>query len=629
MTSARVLPAGLLLLGLVVGCLPQQTATNRGQAADDQADADRFATIGQRTAVGNVDPIPVSGVGLVHHLNGTGSSPPHDALRATLEAAIRRDKGNPKDLLDGPNKTTSLVLVSAVIPAGARAGDKIDVAVSLPPGSKTTSLKGGILEPCDLTNRELAGNVRASMSAAGVKPGNTAIQDNAVLNGHRMARAAGHLIAGHDGPKPADGGDGPTGPRSARVWGGGKNLLDRPYYFLLNDTSPQPRLAMVIAERLNSVFHAPGDRLGGLAKATVQGKPLVTTFVPPAYRLNHARFLTVARQVPLSPVESDSPYRKQLENDLLAPELALVSAVKLEALGTEGRQPLRVGLQSDNPWVRFASAEALAYLGHPDGVKVLAEMAANHPAVRTQSLTALASLDDAVCVDALVELMKHSDPAVRYGAFAALRSADDNHEAIRGTRVNGSYTLHRVAPDAAEPMIHVSVDRRAEIVLFGAVWPLKGSFSFPLGADFTVAARDGEPGVTVTRLATKNGEPVAVPVKCRADAGAVLQALGDLGGSLTEAVEFLRRAEQAEVLVADLKFDAAPRGLTIQQLAAISRSDQTLGRADLEVSRVGQADVVQASHDLPTEADAVQARPKVEYTAPALNREPGRIFGKK
>lgn len=504
------------------------------------------------------------------------------------------------------------------------------MAVSLPPGSKTTSLKGGILEPADLANLEMAGTVRAAMAAAGNKGGGTNIQDNAVLAGHRMAVAAGHLLAGHDGPKPADGADAPAdGPRAARIWGGAKNLLDRPYYFLLSEASPQPRTAMVIAERLNAVFHAPGDRLGQLAKATVQGKPLVTSFVPPAYRLNHARFLTVARQVPLSPVDADSPYRKQLENDLLKPELALVSAVKLEALGTEGRQPLRVGLQSDNSWVRFASAEALAYLGHPDGAKVLAEMAADHPAVRTQCLTALASLDDAVCVDALVELMKKPDPALRYGAFAALRAADENHEAIRGKRVNSSFTLHQVATDAADPLVHVSVDRRSEVVLFGSVWPLKGAFSFPLGAEFSVTARDGEPGVTVTRVATKNGEPVAVPVKCRADAGAVLQAIGELGGSLSEAVEFLRRAEQAEVLLTDLKFDAAPRGLTVQQLAAISRSDQTLGRADLEVNRAGKADVVQASYDLPTEADAVQAKPQPEAVEPSLNREPGRIFGKK
>ena len=56
------------------------------------------------------------------------------------------------------------------------------------------------------------------------------------------------------------------------------------------------------------------------------------------------------------------------------------AAIKLEALGPDSRQPLRVGLQSDSPWVRFAAAEALAYLGHADGAKDLAELAEKHPA---------------------------------------------------------------------------------------------------------------------------------------------------------------------------------------------------------------------------------------------------------
>jgi hypothetical protein len=643
MIRAKLFVAGAVGAGLAVGCtnlpsLPKVTDksdTPRAQVADDATD-DPNATVGSKTAVGNVEPIPVHGVGLVYKLPGTGSSPPADQWRAALEHTIRKNKGNPRELLDDPSRSTSLVLVSAIIPPGARTGDKLDVSVALPPGSKTTSLKGGVLYACDLQNMELAASAREALQQSGIPVGKVPLASGGtILPGHRLAVAEGPLVAGYDGPAPAaaDGDDpakaNPDGPRAARVWGGARCLLDRPYYFLLNDNAPQPRLAMVIAERLNAAFHAPGDRLNKLADAKVQGKPLVVTMVPPAYRLNHGRFLLVARQVPLNPVPPDGPYRKQLENELLRPETALVAALKLEALGSDSRQPLRVGLQSDSLWVRFAAAEALAYLGHADGARDLAELAEKHPALRPQCLTALASLDDAVCLDQLADLMKQPDPQLRYGAFVALRSADENHEAIRGARVNESYWLHQVAADS-DPLVVVGTDRRSEIILFGTVLPLRGPFSFPLGRDFTVSARPGEPQVTVTRIATKNGEPTAVERHCLADVGAVLRTLGELGGGYTEAVEFVRRAEQAEAVAATVQYDAAPRGLTVQKLAQIARADPSLERADLEVARAGRTDdLTPASYDVPTEGDAVQAKPKPSAAEPALNRDPGRLFGPK
>lgn len=646
MFRAKLITAGVVGAGLAAGCtglpkLPKLTdaADTRAQVADDAADSDPNATVGQRTAIGNVEPIPVHGVGLVYKLHGTGSSPQPDQWRAALENAIRKAKGNPRELLDDPDRTSSLVLVSAVIPAGARKGDKLDVTVALPPGSKTTSLKHGVLHACDLQNMELADNARQALQAAGVPVGKVPlVQEGTILPGHRMAVAEGPLVAGYEGPTqhgPAEDEDGnpgkpkanPDGPRAARVWGGARNELDRPYYFLLNDNSPQPRMALVIAERLNATFHAPGDRVSKLAEAKVQGKPLVMSFVPPAYRLNHGRFLLVARQVPLNPVTPDSPYRKQIENELLRPETAITAALKLEALGPDSRQPLRVGLQSESPWVRFAAAESLAYLGHADGARDLAELAETHPSLRSHCLTALASLDDAICLDQLAELMKRPDPQLRYGAFVALRSASETHEAIRGVRVNDSFWLHHVAADSA-PMVHVSTDRRAEIVLFGTLQPLRGRFSFPLGRDFTVASKGDEPQVTVTKIALKDGEPVPVAVQCLADVGAVLKALAGLGATYDEAVEFVRRAEKADALAAGVQYDATPRGLSVQQLAQIAGSDPSIERADLEVARAGRGDVVPASYDLPTDADRVRAEPK-PTAEPALNREPGRLFGTK
>jgi len=615
------------LSGALSGCLPQQT-TSRSQLPEDVADADQFATVGAKTAIGNVEPIQVSGVGLVYNLRGTGSVPQADGWRTMLEQSIRRQRGNAKEVLDDPAKQVSLVLVSAMIPAGARVGDRLDAAVSLPPSSRTVSLADGVLAPTDLQNYELAGSARDSLQSSGIPIGAVpSASEGTLLSGSKMASAEGPLVAGYDGgAKPT--GDAVDGPKSARVWEGVKCQLDRPYYFMLNENSPQPRLAMVIAERLNAVFPAPGDRTTKLAEAKVQGKPIVVSFVPPTYRLNHTRFLLVARQVPLNPVSSESPYRKQLENDLLRPELAITTAIKLEALGVDSRQALRVGLQSDSPWVRFAAAEGLAYLGHADGAKDLADLAAKHPALRTQCLTALASLDDAVCLDQLAELTRHPDAQLRYGAFIALRLVDPKHEAVRNRTVNGSFQVFHVAPET-EGLVHVNTDGRSEVVIFGTHSPLRTPFSFPLGNSLTVAAKEGEPTVTVSRVGTdKDGEPATKSATCLTDMAAVIKLLGESGATFGEVHEFVRRAQKAEVVTTAVLFNNAPRSLGVAQLATISRADPDLKKADLEIARgSGNASgVVPASYDLPSEADSVKAQARA-LDAPALNREPGKLFG--
>jgi hypothetical protein len=617
----------------ITGCLPHETTT-RSQAADEPSDPETVAVIGQKTVVGNAEPITVSGVGLVYNLQGTGSSPPPGDLRTHLENAILKRKGRPKELLDDPGKSTSLVLVSGMIPPGARRGERIEVTITLPPGSKTTSLKGGILFPCDLQNYELVGSIREQMSASGVPAGKIPLSNSETLAGHRLAVAEGPVIAGAvvtsgvgQASRESDGGEEPLPLRVGKVWEGGRVLLDRPYYFLLNDATPQPRMALVVAERLNTVFHAVGDPGGKIADAKVQGRPLVVATVPAAYRWNHTRFLLVARQIPLLPIDLNHPYRRQLEHELLRPEKALSAAIKLEALGADSRQALRVGLQSDSPWVRFAAAEALAYLGHPDGAKDLAELAAAHPALRSHCLTALASLDDAVSTDLLAELMKHPEPELRYGAFVALRMADPRHAAVRGRQVNGSFWLHRAVPEG-DGLVHIASLRKSEIVLFGTGHPMRTPFSFPIGNDFTVTARGDDSNITVTRIARREGEPVAISETCPADLGAVLVALSKLGGTYSEAVELVMRAQRAEVLAAAVAYDALPRGIPIQQLAQISRNDPHLARADREVERYQRGEVVPAGYDLPTEGQSVQ-QPAAPVEAVPLNREPGRLFGPK
>ena len=624
MRRAAVPTALLLAAGLTAGCHKQQTTTSRSQVNDDFAEKLEKATVGDKTVVSNTEPIQVSGVGLVWKLPGTGG-PAKAPWREFLEKTLRKQKLNPKDFLDDPTRSCSLVLVNASVPPGAKKGDPIDVEVTLPPGSETTSLKGGVLFECELFPFDRAGNVREKMIQAGARVGQTPVAaEDTMLLGQPLVRAAGPLVAGRDGTeKPTDA----PGYRVGMVWGGGRFLEDRPYWFVLSDEKNKSgRMAGTMAARLNEAFPPPGGERTKTANAV--NKDVVLVQVPPAYRLNHRRFLLAARQTPLVPMRPGDPRRQKLEAELLDPETAIPAAIRLEAIGADVQSALRVGLESQSPWVRFAAAESLAYLGSTAGAGELARLAEQHPGLRSHCLTALATIDDGVSTDRLAELMAHPDPELRYGAFVALRSANPNHAALNGKHAKAGYWVHHVAPDSPG-LIHLVTLKRSEIVLFGAVGAVRGPFSFPLGSEFAVTARDGDELVTVSRIvAGKDGaEPLAV--KVRPAVGAVLAALAELGAGYSEAVEFVRKADAAKVLPVTVAVDAAPRGIPLTQLALIARSDPGLETADLEVTRASRADVRQASYDLPSEADGVRKTSLAPPEDPQLNRNPGRLFAPK
>jgi hypothetical protein len=628
------------------GCTPRQTDTSPRAQAEYDPEKDQTATVGSKTVMGNTDPIPVSAVGLVYQLKGTGSSPPPDGWREQLEKSLKRRKLNSKEVLDDPAKTTSLVLVSGVIPPGARNGDKFDITVTLPPGSRTTSLQHGVLDLCDLSNYELASSVRQSLNAAGVAP-NKVPQANAdqLMMGSKMGTAEGPLVAGAVIPTNNPTGDAASDSppvdtsalRVAKVWGGMTNLYERPYHFLLNGDAPQPRLAMVVAARMNGVFHGTGDKTGKVAEAQVQGRrPMVTAYVPPTYRLNHHRFILVARSIPLTAPGPNDPYRKKLEHELLQPESAILAALKLEALGADSEEALRVGLEhAESPWVRFAAAQSLCYLGKadPKAAQVLGQIAEKHPAMRTHALTALASQDDAPCLDQLVELTKKGDASLRYGAFAALRAADENHDAVRGRRMGNSYKLHTVAADAPS-LVHLTTEKRNEIVLFGNLWPIRGAFAFPLGSDFTVTRKEGDESVVISRMVTKNGEPTTVEAKYRADLSVILKGLTEMGGSYTDAVEFIRRVHSADGFTCPVVLDTAPRGFDVQELARMAGRDPLAVDADKMVAKMTPGsgvkdggELVQAGgFELPGQGDSLRQAAPIVPLRPDPNRNPGSVF---
>jgi hypothetical protein len=636
--SRRTFLAGAAALGAsgAVGCTMFDKADKvipRPQIGEDPADSDTVVTVGSKTSVSNTESLVVSGVGLVYQLPGTGSSPPPGGWRTMLEESLKKMKRDQslslKELLDAPSRTTSLVIVSALIPPGARKDEPIDVQVTLPDDSRTTSLQGGLLFPCELLTSDTTGNVYSQIHS-----GKTAGPSGQFLRGNVLAKAQGPLVAGNFVPengKPAVANvdsDGRPLYRAGAIAGGGRVLSNRPYYLVLNPNDQSPNVAARVAERLNTTFHTTSDP--NLKVAEAKTRELILVNVPTAYRHNHYRFLLVARQVPYIPVSTAGAYRQKLEEELMDASTALAAAIKLEALGGDCRRSLRIGMESPSPWVRFASAEALAYLGQTDGVIELARIAEDHPSLRAHCLKALASVDDAAGTDRLVEMLASTDAELRQGAFIALRLADERHPALNPALMNKSYWLHRVAPDA-QPAVHLSTAGRSEIVIYGDA-RLRGPVPpIALGGEFTVSLPADQGTAKVTRVVKVRDELEVKELRCAPTVGTVLTAIANLGGGYGEAIEFVRKAHRAEVLAGALVIDAIPRELSIQQLSGFAKVDPTLAKANVEVARVGTVrPAVDANgFELPTAQDPAITPAGAPLVKPQLNRAPGRIFGPK
>ena len=629
--------ACVLLVGLAVGLLgctdsKNVQPQNRGQiGGEDAPDPDAFATVGMKTLPDNMGSIDVSGVGLVYKLQpGTGSSAVPGSWRSMLEQSLKKQGfSHLKELLDDPNKTTSLVLVSATIPPGARKGEPIDIRITLPDDSKTTSLKGGVLLACDLVEYDTTGNLKSI-----VKESRTSAPSGSLLLGKVWANAEGPVVAGALIEESKDTTERRTiddleapSLKVGRIWGGGRIKDSRPYYFMMKPGDQSIRMAANVAERLNATFHGNGDP--NLRIADAKTRELVVVSVPYAYRHNHHRYLLVARQVPINPITPESFYRRRLEDELHDPATTLTAAIKLEALGVNTRQALRVALNNSSPWVRFAAAESLSYLGHTDGANELAKLAEDHPALRAQCLKALAASDDAAFTDRLIDLMATSDPVLRYGAFIALRLSNETNSAVGGQLLNHSLWLHRVAP-GSPGLIHLTGDRRSEVVIFGDGVKFTGPFTLPVGTDFTVSMSATEPEVKVTKIVSVNGGSDVKETKCSPDVAVVLATIAKLGGGYSESVELLKRADAAQRLTSILAVDAIPRQMSVQQLAVFAKNDPTLFKANVEVARVGtvRTDLEAAGVDFVPDQDP-DVKPEVAVAKPPLSRQPGRIFGSK
>src|SRR5580700_9368317 len=535
LVSAAVPPAGH-----AAGLFGSKKKASKNKDDDDTGELDEYDArakvplVGEFTQVVGGYWIQLEGAGLVVDLNGTGEDPPpSEARHVVLEDLKRRGIPNPNKILKMPNVT--VVIVTGYVPALIRKNEHFDVEVRLPDGSKVKSLNGGRLMPCYLREH---------------------LRDNAGVDhtSHEFAIAEGPILVGSTHKNAND--QAGLLRRGRIVAGGTWKWEDRELELYLRNEFRSERNAVRIANAIGRRFFdydRHGQRIP-LAEAKTDQK--IVLKVLPKYRDNYPRYVDVVRKIAFRETEVARSVRiRALKWDLLDPESCAQAALKLEAIGEQSIPILKLGLKSNDPQVRFRSAESLAYLGDASGLPALFEAARDQYAFRIFALAAMACLEDPEVHVKLRDLMDVSSPETRYGAFRALTTLDKNDPFVRGELLNNQFRLHTLKTDGP-PMVHITNCKKAEVVLFGRDQELKTPIFARGGNNIIVSGSPGADHLTVTRFEVGHEDQRK---KCSPQVQEVIRAMTELGATFPDVNQFLVEADHQQNLPGRLEIDALPR----------------------------------------------------------------------
>ena len=462
---------------------------------------------------------------LVTGLPGTGSDPPPTAQRQSLLADMQaRGVVEPNALL--ASTSTSLVWVHGYLPPGVRRGDRFDIHVEVPRDSETTSLASGWLMETRL----------AEMAVLGSR----------IRDGHVLGVAEGPLLVDPVSAGTLDS----VSKLRAKIPGGGVALSSRPIGLIISPEHRSIALSKRIGDTINRRFHAiiRGAKRGVAIPKTDR---YIELEIPPVYADNLERYVRVVRSLAVvEPAGGRHARLELLSRQLGDPVTAPAAALRLEAIGKEAVLTLRTALASKDPEIRFAAAEALAYLGESAGAPQLAEAANSLRSARPAALAALGVLDDANGIDALRSLLTSPSAETRYGAFRGLWKIDPTSPLVRGERLDDVCSLH-VLDVKGPPLVHVTRSRRPEIVLFGTEHPLADGLRAEAGSSIVVVV-DGPMAIVSRFVAGEPDQQVDVPAR----AETIIRAIAEIGGSYPDVVQFLQQASSHHALKSRLVFDA-------------------------------------------------------------------------
>lgn len=473
-------------------------------------------------------PVKVEAVGLVTGLPGTGGDPsPSPQRAALLDEMQTRGVHMPNRVL--ADDSTALVLIRGVLRPGIQKGDSFDLEVRVPSRSDTASLRGGWLMETRL--RELA------------------VLDNQIRDGQLLALAQGPVLVDPS----ADPKEDRVLAARGRVLGGGVALKTRPLGLVLKPEHQNVLNSSRIANAINKRFHSfrRGLKVG---MANAKTDEYIELTVHPRYKDNIQRYVQVVRSLALRESATEQKERlARLKDQLLDPVTASDAALQLEAVGRDGVEVLKQGIQNGNAEVRFYAAEALAYLDDTAAVEPLAEAARDEPAFRVFALTALSAMNDFEAYESLRKLLSSASAETRYGAFRALWAMNCEDVLVRGEKLDAQFAYHVLDVDGPA-MIHVTRSRRPEVVLFGKEQQLVPPFALEAGTQIMVTSADsGKAHVSKYTVGSQDQKRVV-----DRSVDQIIRAIVDLDGSYPDVVQMLQEAKASGALKSRFEVDALP-----------------------------------------------------------------------
>ncbi len=485
--------------------------------------------VGDVSGPWGLDPLKVDGLALVTELDGTGSDPPASSQRDYLveEIETHHIDNIPQLLADVDN---SIASIRGFIPAGARKGDRFDVEVECTfPNSKTTSLRGGYL------------------MQARMKP--MLVLKRSVQMGHNTALARGRVLVDRLFESHSDG----TNELSGVVLGGGIVTRDRNVGLRITEKDKSVKTARSISRAINARF-STRNASGPVGVANPTTDRDIEIEIPDVYRHNVGRYFHVILNIAFDETAENRVNRLEwLERQLHDPDRAKIASIRLEAMGQEASAALKRGLRSEDPLVRFHSAQALAYMGDDSGVSELHAAIEGDPAYRWHGLTALASIRNKTSEKTLSELMSSDSATTRYGAFQTIRDSLPGSPYATGELIRREFMLHEVDSDGA-PMIHFSRTKLQEIVLFGRDQRFNHRLMF-IETGLTIKAID-DSTVQIKLYVPRRGEEI---VTCSTRVADVIRHLAAMGFDYGDMLSMLKDAKRSEALDTNLIINAAPR----------------------------------------------------------------------
>jgi flagellar basal body P-ring protein FlgI len=552
--------SALLLLCLIplAGCsswnLSKTAKTDDAEAKDAPE-----RLVGDIAVPYGMDTVSIESVGLVTGLHGTGSDPEPSGQRSMLlDEMQRRGVHNPNEVL--ASKDVSLVLVRAILRPGIQKGDRFDVEVRIPGNSETTSLRGGyLLETRLMDMAVLADGMLHNGKVRGLAQGPVLVDPAATEANNRVGLGRGRVLGGGIAQQPRSMG-----------------LVLKPGH---QDVASSARVASSINKRFNTFDK--GNIKVGVAKAKTH--EYVDLIVHPRYKENIERYFHVLRAVALQETTAELSDRiSELEKHLEDPASAGQAALQLEAIGKRGIDSLVKGIASPNREVRFFAAEALAYLDQPQAAKPLAEAARDEPAFRMYALTALSSMEDFAAYEQLRDLLAVPSVETRYGAFRALWMMNPNDPLVRGEECNGQFRYHVLDTGDEHPVVHVTRNRRAEVVLFGRDQRFATPLSVNAGNQIMVTSTNNGQ-ISVSRITSDESEHKRV-VSTRVDD--VIRAIAAVGGTYPDVVQALEEAKVNGALASRFEVDAVPEaGRTYQREETAADDDDKKKPADADEAK--------------------------------------------